>query len=309
MKKKSKKKDDDIEGDDNDAEDDIWMTNIIERYENRPDDPLFHQMCLAEFCSEFRVLAKSQVPQNLNENVFELQNYKGFIQKRTRSKPAVIRYPRFNEEKMPEKFYRSILQLFLPYRTESHLRPPRFDLYETFYKKGHVKVQGKHSAQSVKSIVDTNRARFARNEDIIAEAEDAFETIGEPEDAWANLCPETERLRQECRMTKSEVTNENNVEDLPDMQNKTNSDVLYKVQQDIHSKEEILPFLQSLNETQLKVFYLVREWCLSKVTGQTIEPFHMFVTGGAGTGKAILSKQSITKLHEYCQEILLPLKV
>ena len=153
-----------------------------------------------------------------------------------------------------------------------------------------MKVQGKHSAQSVKSIVDTNRARFARNEDIIAEAEDAFETIGEPEDAWANLCPETERLRQECRMTKSEVTNENNVEDLPDMQNKTNSDVLYKVQQDIHSKEEILPFLQSLNETQLKVFYLVREWCLSKVIGQTIEPFHMFVTGGAGTGKSHLIK-------------------
>lgn len=76
------------------------MTNIIERYENRPSKSTFQNMCLAEFCSEFRVLAKSQVPKTFNENVFELQDSKGFVQRRTRTKPAVIRYPRFNEEKM-----------------------------------------------------------------------------------------------------------------------------------------------------------------------------------------------------------------
>ena len=144
-------------------------------------------MCLAEFCSEFRVLAKSQVPKTLNENVFELQNSKGYIQKRTRPKPAVIRYPRFNAEKMPEKFYRCALQLFLPYWTDANLNPPGFDLYETFYENGHVRIQGNRNMQPVKSIVDTNRARFAPNEDVIAEAQETFENIGEPEDAWASL--------------------------------------------------------------------------------------------------------------------------
>ena len=61
---KSKKNDNKNDSDDEDTED-IWMTNIVERYENRPNKSLFHNMCLAEFCSKFRVLARSQVFKNL----------------------------------------------------------------------------------------------------------------------------------------------------------------------------------------------------------------------------------------------------
>ena len=299
LKKKGKKNDNDNDSDDEDEED-IWMTNLVERYENRPNVPLFQNMCLVEFCSEFRVLAKSQVPKNLNENVFELLNSKGFIQKRTRSKPAVIRYPRFNVEKMTEKYYRCALQLFLPYRTETQLKPPGFDLYETFYENGHVRLDGKCNAQSVKLIVDANHARFAQNEEVLEEAQETFEIIGEPEDAWANLCPETEVLRQECRIARSEIVNENDAGDLPDMQNSTNSDVLYKIQQDTHSKEEIMLTLQSLNETQSKVFYLVRDWCFDKVFGRATKPLHIFITGGAGTGKSHL----IRAIHYEASRIL-----
>ncbi|XP_078320120.1 uncharacterized protein LOC144621199 [Crassostrea virginica] len=274
------------DGDDED-ENDIWMTNIVERYENRPDDPLFQDMCLAEFCSEFRVLAKSQIPKSSNANVFELKNSKGFIQRRTRSKPAIIRYPRFNVEKMSEKYYQCHLQLFLPYRTKAYLKPPSFDLYQTFYENGHVRIQGKQEIQSVKDVVDTNHARFAQNEDVIAEAQEAFENIGEPEDAWANLCPESEKMRHECSKPKLTL-NEN--EELPDMQDDTNSDVLYKVQQNSGSREEILPVLRSLNTTQMQVFYLVREWCLEKAFGRNPESLHIFITGGAGTGKSHLIK-------------------
>nr|XP_022307628.1 uncharacterized protein LOC111113627 [Crassostrea virginica] len=276
---------DENEGDEDES--DIWMTNIVERYENRPDDPLFQDMCLAEFCSEFRVLAKSQIPKTPNENVFELKNSKGFIQRRTRSKPAIIRYPRFNVEKMSEKYYQCHLQLFLPYRTKAHLKPPSFDLYQTFYDGGHVRIQGKQDIKSVKDVVDTNHARFAQNEDVIAEAQEAFENIGEPEDAWANLCPESEKMRHECSKPKLTL-NEN--EELPDMQDDTNSDVLYKVQQNSGSREEILPVLQSLNTTQLQIFCLVREWCLEKVFGRNPESLHIFITGGAGTGKSHVIK-------------------
>ena len=101
--------------------------------------------------------------------------------------------------------------------------------------------------QPVKLIVGTNRGRFAPNEDAIAGAQYTIESISEPEDAWANLCPETERLRQECRMARTEIVNENEENELPELQDKTNCDVLSKVQQNIHSTEEILPVLQSLN--------------------------------------------------------------
>ena len=289
LKRKSRKNDGN-EDDDGDDEEEIWMTNIVERYENRPTQSCFENMCLAEFCSDFRVLAKSEIPKTPNENVFELQNSKGFIQKRTRTKSAVIRYPRFNAEKMSEKFYRSILQLFLPYWTEIHLKPPGFNLYEEFYENGHIRVKGKQNIQSVKLIVDTNRTRFAQNEEIIDQAQESYENIGEPEDAWANLSPETELLRQECSAARKEVIHEDDVEELPDMKDNNNADVLFKVQQDIHSKEEILPILQSLNETQSNVFYLVREWCMKKIFGQETNPLHIFVTGGAGTGKSHLIK-------------------
>nr|XP_022331917.1 uncharacterized protein LOC111129740 [Crassostrea virginica] len=276
-----------IEGDDDEDESDIWMTNIVERYENRPDEELFEDMCLAEFCSEFRVLAKSQIPKTPNANVFELKNSKGFIQRRTRTKPAIVRYPRFNVEKMSEKYYQCHLQLFLPYRTKAHLKPPIFDLYQTFYENGHVRIKGKQHIQPVKEVVDTNHARFAQNEDVISEAQEAFENIGEPEDAWANLCPESELMREQCSIPKVNL-NEN--DELPDMQDDTNADVLYKVQQNSGSTEEALPVLQNLNATQTKIFYLVREWCLEKVFGKNPEALHIFITGGAGTGKSHLIK-------------------
>ncbi|XP_065942854.1 uncharacterized protein [Magallana gigas] len=280
----------DNENDQESDDEDIWMTNIVDRYESRPNGPLFQNMCLAEFCSEFRVLAKSQVPKTKNENVFELQNSKGFIQKRTRTKPAIIRYPRFDSKKMPEKYYQCLLQLFLPYWGINQLKPPGFDQYETFYDNGHVRVSGKLRLQPVKSIVDTNRARYAQNEDVIQDAQDHFEQIGEPEDAWANLCPETEVIRHECSAERNVNLDLNSTEELPDMQPQNNSDVLYKVQQNAQLRDEIIHVLQNLNEIQMKVFYLVREWCLKKTFGEKLEPLHIFITGGAGTGKSHLIK-------------------
>lgn len=133
-----------IEDNDNDGDDDeensLWMTNIVERYENRPRLNVFHKMCLAEFCSEYRVLSKSEIPKGKKEGVYELRNGKGYIQKRSRGKPAVIRYPRFSRDNAPEKFYQCRLQLFLPYWNLNHMKPPGFDLYQTFYENGYVKV-------------------------------------------------------------------------------------------------------------------------------------------------------------------------
>lgn len=174
MKQRRPNHDQDFEEDDNDE---IWMTNIVERYENRPDNEVFNNMCLAEFCSNFRVLAKSQVPKGKNENVFELQNFKGFIQRRTRTKEAVVRYPRFSVEKTAEKFYQSQLQLFLPYRNQTHLKPSAFDLYETFYENGFVKLYGKTSVQSVKSIVESNHLRYAEYENVIEKAQEILENL------------------------------------------------------------------------------------------------------------------------------------
>lgn len=278
----------DYEGDED--EEDIWMTNIIERYENRPQTDYFNKMCLAEFCSEFRVLAKSQIPQVEKEGVYELRNGKGYIQKRTRGKPAIIRYPRFNAESAPEKYFQSILQLFLPYQSQRQLKPPGFDLYESFYTNGFVRVCS--NLQAVKDVVSEHQNQFSKNEGAIENAEEMFELIGEPEDAWASLCPETEMEREECLNQKSKLENEDNRtnEVTKEVESEDPSDFIYHIRESSNSRQEMLPLLQSLNDKQKQVFYSVREWCLKKISEGKPEPFHIFITGGAGTGKSHLIK-------------------
>ena len=88
--------------------DDIWMISIVDRFKNRPNDSTFNNMCIATFASEYRVLARSEKCRDR----IQLNNDCGFDVKRTKTKPAVIRYARFSETKTPELFYQSILQLF-----------------------------------------------------------------------------------------------------------------------------------------------------------------------------------------------------
>ncbi|XP_062609123.1 uncharacterized protein LOC134270887 [Saccostrea cucullata] len=239
-------------GDDDDDEDDIWMTNIVERYENRPKLQEFADMCLATICADYRVLAKSQVPSNLREGIFELQNGKGYIQKRTRTKPAIIRFPRFNKEKMPEKFYQSILQLFLPYWKEDQLKPPKYELFQTFYESGCVRLKSDKKVKMVREIVDMNKQIYCKNEDVLDQAQETYEIIGEPEDAWALLCPQTEESRENCMKRKSqELQNQGEAEDIPDLQDiDHNADLLYQIQNAAHSRQKMLPLLRNLNATQ-----------------------------------------------------------
>lgn len=84
--------------------------------------------------------------------------------------------------------------------------------------------------------------------------------------------------------------NEQLIETIPDMQETTNADVPLRVEQRINSRDEILPVLQTLNKTQIQLFYHVREWCLMKSLGQNPNPLQLFITGGAGTGKSHLIK-------------------
>ena len=273
-------------------EDDIWMINIVERYENRPEKDIFEEMCLAEFCSEFRVLSKSQIPKYEKESVFELRNEKGYIQRRTRSKPAIVRYPRFHKENEPEKYYQAMLQLFLPYWTRSQLKPTGFDLFQTFFENGCIRTKGKKALQSVKGIVQNNHAIYSKNENAIEIAQEAYELFGEQDDAWARLCPETELKRKECEAEKTETDIlQNRVPEVTnEIESDGSSDLMFHLTEPSHSREQIIPMLQSLNSKQKDIFYAVREWCLSKISGENIEPLHVFVTGGAGTGKSHLIK-------------------
>ncbi|XP_065933699.1 uncharacterized protein [Magallana gigas] len=274
-------------------EDDIWMTNIVERYQLRPACDPFPNMCLATFCSEYRVLSKSQIPKTKKEGIYMLQNGKGFVKRRSKTDPAVIRYPRFNTEKDSEKHYQSLLQLYLPYRQMTHLKPPGFDLYRTFYETGYVSLEKSDKLESVKQIVDSNWAQFAISEQLLDEAQQIYETIGDVQDAWATLCPETEVERENCDIERRKLKNhaDNQAEFVADLENcEGKCNIPYTVTVMNSVKEQMVPLLRSLNAKQKQIFYCLREWCLKKASGKKPNPFHLFVTGGAGTGKSHLIK-------------------
>ncbi|XP_055077310.1 LOW QUALITY PROTEIN: uncharacterized protein LOC117394129 [Periophthalmus magnuspinnatus] len=271
---------------DDEMGEDIWMTNTIDRYLSRPNDSTFNDMCIATFVSEYRLLG----PSDKCKNPIILQNGLGAITKRTRTKPAVVRYARFSETKNTELFHQSILQLFMPYRVDTDLKPPPFETFEHFYKTGDVCLSD-GSVQLVKSIVDSNRRRFELAAEDLDEVHEQMDCGEIHEDAWGLLCPEqeVERLesREEFREMLQAVGSEQEQEAIPDLAVR-NEQVCHIEKRNVMSRQEGLLLVKTLNEQQLSIFYKIRQWCLDKVAGNNPEPLHIFITAGAGTGKSHL---------------------
>ncbi|XP_055088458.1 uncharacterized protein LOC117393626, partial [Periophthalmus magnuspinnatus] len=271
---------------DDEMGEDIWMTNTIDRYLSRPNNSTFNDMCIATFVSEYRLLG----PSDKCKNPILLQNGLGAITKRTRTKPAVVRYARFSETKNTELFHQSILQLFMPYRVDVDLKPPPFETFEHFYKTGDVRLSD-GSVQLVKLIVDSNRRRFELAAEDLDEVHEQMDSGEIYEDAWGLLCPEqeVERLesREEFREMLQAVGSEQEQEAIPDLAVR-NEQVCHIEKRNVMSRQEGLLLVKTLNEQQLSIFYKIRQWCLDKVAGNNPEPLHVFITGGAGTGKSHL---------------------
>jgi len=263
---------------------DLWMTSLVDRYQNRPNDAVFNDMCLSVFASQYRVLSKSQ----RSKKSIELQNSFGFVQKRTRTQPAVVRYARFSRTKYPETFYHSILQLFLPYRAEVQLKPPTCHTFEEFYMKGRVRFND-GSRRSVKSVVDENRSFFEVDAEELDTVRQCIDDNGLLEDAWCELCPEQQLEQLECEQERKEnaTVDEGHVEGIPDLavghQQVAHLEKTYNM-----CRSDGLNLIRSLNDTQMSILYQIRQWCLDKISGNNPKPFHVFITGGAGTGKSHL---------------------
>ncbi|XP_071952879.1 uncharacterized protein [Antedon mediterranea] len=265
-----------------------WLPNKLDKYKARPNNLEFKTMCLATFCSYYRILSTSEMKGKAQrKNVFRLQKQLGFIQKRTRSDNAIVRYPRFPMNTASEKYFMSMLQLFLPFRKDEQLKPPKFQTYQEFYELGSVKLYGR-KLQKVNVIVNKNMEKFDKSADDIEHAEGALAKFGPQEDAWGLLCPESEKERLENPKPNVDVDDEENEFFVPDFGLKKNETSTVECNSSNISRPELNKMIRSLNEQQKQIFYKTRQWCLDKVNGKQPESFYTFITGGAGTGKSHL---------------------
>ena len=146
---------------------DIFKSNIIERYSDRPDIP--DNICLAQFAAYYYKDYKANPdetndvqPVVLSDDIIKFCHPENCdlmlppkiklkngneVMKRRRVK-AVIRFHTPNRNKEPEKFYHHLLMLYLPWREEGEVVGPD-ELFATKYHK-----------LSVKSLVEKNRQIF-----------------------------------------------------------------------------------------------------------------------------------------------------
>ncbi|XP_051814032.1 uncharacterized protein LOC127536803 [Acanthochromis polyacanthus] len=264
----------------------VWMLGVPEKYLFRPKTPEFQGMCLAEFASDYRVVYGEQAQ---GPSAIALLCDKGHIAKRTAGKPAVVRYARFSETKAPEKHFRRLLKLYLPHRSDDELNDGGRTSYEEFYK----------SRRDVKDIVEHNRKRFEGRGGGMDKALQNVQ-FGPVLNAWNTFAPEVEAERQECLELREKIPEEQDEDAVPDFEDLNVGEPVPRIEAPRLSPDFVRKMFQSLNETQACVFYAVRQWCLRRVWGQDPEPFHYFVSGGAGCGKSHVIKC----IHEEATRIL-----
>ena len=262
--------------------DNMWMRSLVDRYKNRPTDTLFEDMCCARFASEYRILSR---------NPIELLKRWGFIVKRTRTQPVIVRYERFSETKHPEKYFLSALQLFFPYRHDGDLKPANCTTFEQFYSTGRVTFSD-GSTHSVQEVVDGNRLAFEVEDEDLEKIKKNMDEQGILEDAWCELCPEQELERLECIAELEEQAKVvvEGQEEIPDLGLRRERVPNIERRHNVMCRGDGLALIRSLNKTQLAVFYEIRQWCLDWANGKNPAPLHVFITGGAGTGKSHLIK-------------------
>ena len=259
----------------------IYMSNLADKYFDRPDDPEL-DICLADFASEFQIVSAIKKAKNPRTPIKYLKTLNFAIKKRC-VRNAIIRFPYFNRETDTENYFENILCLYLPIRSRDELKQP----YELFYETADFYDTKQKKWRKVKEVVIENRKKYEKHYTETEEMESIFNSLSNDanENEWAKIVADREKERQ----WLIEIENEDNV-DLNIIHNKKQKNTFFDLNPRHISTNEIRPMLDSLNEEQQQIFYYVREWCFKRLHNSDVEPLRLFITGGAGTGKSHLLK-------------------
>ena len=284
-------------------DEDVWQTNLHDRYLARPDKQLFNAMSFAYFASNYVVLLSikdntiiqsEEDEQDLDDNeeqtnspIYKLQDDLGYIRKR--SKFAIIRYPKLNRDKDPERYYANLLRAYYPHSTSS-FKPDNLT-YQQFF-----------SQPDVCNLVEKNMTAF---EQLGEELDNAWTQLQEnppPDDAWAITAPSAEEERISCQQELAQLQDIYGLHEVPEEAPAPEFNItthhIGPAGPSVHRVDT--PDASNLNEEQQQLLFFIKMHALASVHGDNPQPYHIYLSGGAGTGKSHL----IDSIHYQVTKIM-----
>ncbi len=264
---------------------DIFMDGLLEYYKARPIE--FEQMSLYEFASWYE---KCPTPKTRSHGKslprYKLLGKDTWIKKR--QKAAIVRSPPFPILSQ-DNFY-SLLMLHLPHRNESELIPPHSDAKAAFKAKSPNFQQYDNCHYSLTQDVDNALRRIQLAENELQATYEDDDTDTENDDTPFNF-PQIPHIEDHIFDHHSMPSSEEmHSVDLESIQNHIREVSPLSLQ-------EYQVRLSQLSKSQRTVFNYVDEMAKKK------EPFFLFISGGAGTGKSFLTEVLMTHIELTCGQI------
>ncbi|XP_070183583.1 uncharacterized protein [Littorina saxatilis] len=282
-----------------DEDTDVTLTSLIDRYSERPKE--LENICLADFATSYDVrkagsssrtgkntkkkeqdfLPEGEYEEDATDNIWNNDSSSGHLYTLSdgkvlhhRRKPKVLRCVRFPLESDSENHYREKL-MYIPWRNED---------------------------KDIIGGCGTYHERFEQMKETVFEvSKQAVEQVqkdGIDEEAWDGVAPQAQDM--ESRHEKYNTESTINAAFQPDSEQHRQYDIgldlgCHATSDITHDRivnripnEEFDAMVRSLNCSQQTFFYHILHWMKTKCSGSlsACEPFHCFLSGGAGVGKS-----------------------
>ena len=268
----------------------IYSTGIIERYINRPNALL--DLCYADFAANYvnASITKDYEEDDIenyttpvsntndletgNEKIIQLKNKLGKMRKR--AQPIVIRYHKVSLLKDPELHYMTLLQLYMPWTNENDL------------------ISGCTSyAQKFDLVKDDIICNIRKHDACYGRFDLDVDMLFDRDDSENDISDNSDNQQSDFGMLNPNLLDLNNSDT---SNNPTMGPVASSSVDDESLPQSVFyDMCSQLNEGQQRLFNFVMKYAQQLQLNERNDipdpdPFHIFLSGGAGVGKSFVTK-------------------
>ncbi|MCG8079346.1 MAG: AAA family ATPase, partial [Candidatus Thiodiazotropha taylori] len=256
---------------------DIYMHGWPQLYEKRPYGQDFQHMSLSEFITHYNITFYVPKTEKANPRIcINIGGQTKILKKRTR--PAALQCDIPNVQLNREGHFFSLLYLFYPYRNEHELLLPYRTYEESFkHKQNSIDKNLLEQTNLISQFENSLKALLALEEDQL----DDIRALTTPSLQQASDHCNFEGIKQPQNIFTYDILLDPNTTDNP--QKHLSVDAFSKMAQPTMTDEEFAENQQMMSDSQRTAFETIQNhdpFCNP--------PLHLFITGGAGTGKSFL---------------------